>query len=371
MVHICFIISSLCNEGPTNVMYNIIKYVDFAKFKISIITLMPEKENSRIDEFRKFPIDIYQIAPTVSLSTFRLFNSLRVLVEKIRPDALHSHCSRSLYLMCFLPRKFKRIYTIHIYPGYQHIQILGPIKGRITAWLNHYFTRKCDLPIGCAESVGWQYKENRGWNIKCIPNGASTQIWNWDRNEKEELRKELGLKNDVKYFIFIGRFSQEKNPDVLINVFNCLKKERVSLIMLGNGVLWDNLRQIASENIVMPGFTTRVYDYLKVADFYISTSDVEGLANTVLESMSVGLPMILSDIPSHHEIMNNFKDNIAGYLINPHNITDVKEKILKILDFDIDKTSSTIKKVYQNKYTAEIMSESYQNEYQNICEGLK
>lgn len=39
----------------------------------------------------------------------------------------------------------------------------------------------------------------------------SLPIWQYNEQEKQVLRKELGLKDNIKYFIFIGRFSKEKS----------------------------------------------------------------------------------------------------------------------------------------------------------------
>lgn len=51
---ICYLVSSLCNEGPVNVMYNIIKNIDFLKFEVSIITFVPEKETTRMHDFSNY-----------------------------------------------------------------------------------------------------------------------------------------------------------------------------------------------------------------------------------------------------------------------------------------------------------------------------
>ena len=58
---ICYLVSSLCNEGPVNVMYNIIKNIDFLKLEVSIITFVPEKETTRMHDFSKLPISIYKL----------------------------------------------------------------------------------------------------------------------------------------------------------------------------------------------------------------------------------------------------------------------------------------------------------------------
>jgi glycosyltransferase involved in cell wall biosynthesis len=359
-------VSSLANEGPVNVMYNIIKYIDFTLFEVSMITFIPEKKSSRLADFEKFPIRIFQLAKSKKISPVAMFKSLKKTVLKIDPDELHAHCPRSLYLMCFLPKRYKRIYTIHIYPGLQQQILYGRIKGNIVIVLNNYFTRKCDLPIGCAESVGVQYKKEKGWNIFCIPNGASLSVWEKNEAECQSLRKEFGLDENVKYFIFIGRFSKEKNPDVLVDAFNTLAQEDVKLIMLGKGPMWEDLYQRKGDNVLMPGFTTRVYDYLKAVDYYISASDVEGLANTLLESMSVGLPMLLSDIPSHQEVLAKFEKYDAGIIIRQRDVKSVRECINKILKCDKIYARSIIQSVFKQYYTAKNMSEKYQIQYNKL-----
>ena len=365
MTKVCFIVSSLCNEGPVNVMYNIIQYMDFSIFDVSIVTLIPEKVNSRIEEFKSFPIKIYQIAPGKSSNTFSLYFRLRSTISSINPDMLHAHCPRSLYLMNFLPRKFKRIYTIHIYPGLQQEILYGKTKGRIVNFLNHYFTKKVDKAIGCADSIGELYKKNKGWDIECIPNGSSLPLWEESSIQKEHIRKKLGLKNEIKYFIFIGRFSKEKNPELIADTFKNYQGKDIAVIMLGNGPLWDKLKEYESEKIILPGFKTNIYEYLIASDYYISASDVEGLANTLLESMTVGLPLLLSNIPSHREVINKMS-KCVGYIYNQKNTQELNKYIDEILVLDKKAVSIEIRTVFNKYYTAKIMSEKYQRVYKSI-----
>ncbi len=358
----------MCNEGPVNVIYNIIKYINSDLFNISIITFIPEKENSRLDEFKEFPIQIYQLNPFEQVGLMTIYKQLKLKLLNIAPDELHAHCPRSLYLMSFLPKNYRKLYTIHIYPGKQQLMLYGYIKGRLVIMLNHFFTRLCDKPIGCSESVGWQYKKNKGWNFECVPNGCSLPMWRYDKEEKSKLRREFGLKSNMKYFIFIGRFSKEKNPDILVKAFRRIKRTDVGVILLGNGLMWNDLKKNASENIIMPGFSARVYDYLKAADYYISASDVEGLANTILESMSVGLPMLLSDIPSHREVLAGLNGKQVGYNINQHDVSDICHKVNDILNLETEEIRENIHCLYEKKYTARIMSQHYQKIYMEEAE---
>ena len=79
--------------------------------------------------------------------------------------------------------------------------------------------------------------------------------------------------------------------------------------------------------------------------------------------MSVGLPMLLSDIPSHREVLANVKEECIGYLIDNHSPVDIRTKIDKIMNINYIEVSNILQNLYENKYTAEIMSLKYQNTY--------
>ena len=135
--------------------------------------------------------------------------------------------------------------------------------------------------------------------------------------------------------------------------------------MLGDGPLRENLLRFADERVLLPGFKTNVYDYLIASDFYISASDVEGLANTLLESMSVGLPMLLSDIPSHREVMRRIPQE-AAFIYNNSDAQDVYLHIERLLSIDYHKASEAIRQTFSGYYTARRMSSDYQKAYTGL-----
>jgi len=362
-------ISSLGNEGPVNVLYNILKFIDYNSFDVTVLTLTKERDNSRIEDFCRLPISVIQLNKDGNYSLLSLFKLVQKEIYSLKPSIVHSHCTRSLLLMSLVKHIFKSMFTVHIYPGKQQFKMNGFIKGFLLINILNYFTKKCDMAVGCAESVSEQYYKEKGWIFPSVPNGSLMPLWKRSSFEKNKIRKELSLPLEYKYFIFIGRFSVEKNPDILLKVFSKLKDEGVGLIMLGSGPLLSHQVENKPDNIILPGFTTKVYDYLKASDFYISVSDVEGLANTILESMSVGLPMLLSDIPSHHEILNNFSSDEVGFIVDQHSVSNIIPRVRELANMrpsDISNISDRIQKVYAEKYTAETMSKNYQKLYHNI-----
>lgn len=363
-IKICYVISSLSNQGPPNVLYNIIQYIDFSTFDVSIVTLVEEKETSRIEEFRALPINIVQINPNGVKNPLSMYLALKRAVEKLDPDILHAHCPRSLMLIPFLPKRYKKWETLHIYPGLQQKVMYGTLKGQIVIWLSHFFNMRMDKPIACSESVSQAYLDNFGFRMLSIPNGSSLPIWNRDVEEKARLRQLLNLRDDLKYFIFVGRFSPEKNPEKTLKAFEELESEYsdIGLVLLGDGVMFNEIKSHESDRIVVPGFKSNVYDYLKASDYYISASDVEGLPNTLLEAMTVGLPCVLSDIPAHKEVIVKTVQPL-GYSFKSHDIESQKDAIRKVLALDVDVTATYVQTLFENYYTARMMSEKYQQEY--------
>lgn len=364
-IKVCYVISSLANQGPPNVLYNIIKYMNFSRFDISIVTMVPEPEISRLEEFKEFPINIVQMSPDKIQNPLSMYLTLRKTVKKINPDILHTHCPRSMFLVPLLPKKYKKMETVHIYPGEQQRVMYGKLKGQIVIWLSNFFTKKMDEPIACSESVAESYWDEQHFKMKAIPNGCSLPLWNGDSPKKAQLRKQFGLKDDVKYFIFIGRFSHEKHPEMIIEAFEKLNDPKIGVVLLGNGVMYDELKSRETENIILPGFKTNVYDYLIACDYYISASDIEGLPNTLLESMTVGLPCVLSDIGAHREVIAKTTQPM-GYTFDNTSMDSLLTAIKKTMALDVLTTAKSIREVFEKYYTAKHMSEQYQEEYEKI-----
>lgn len=367
-INVCYIISSLSNEGPTNVLYNIIKYMDFDQFNVSLLTMVPEKENSRWSDFQRMGIKIVSLSSEKVLNPLALFLRLKKTVKSLNPDILHTHCARSMFLVPFLSSRYKKVETVHIYPGIQQVVKFGRWKGMIVNALSHFFTMRMDLPIACSESVAQSYWENRRFRMMAIPNGCSLPVWTGDGEQRNHIRKQLGLKEDVRYFLFIGRFSREKNPDRIVQAFEMINDSHIGVILLGEGTLFSELKRHESDRILLPGFKPNVHDYVLASDYYISASDTEGLANTLLESMSVGLPCVLSDIPSHHEVVDKAKEPMA-FLYDQHDLNAMIRAVRDVLRLDRVKAGNYIRSLYARYYTAEKMSRNYQKVYVQLIES--
>ncbi|HDZ5074570.1 TPA: CDP-glycerol glycerophosphotransferase family protein [Campylobacter jejuni] len=129
-------------------------------------------------------------------------------------------------------------------------------------------------------------------------------------NEKEVLSKS-NLALDKKYekffqkdkvFINIARLSIEKDQTSLIEAFVAFHKKfpETKLLILGEGPLRSNLEKLisrcrAKKYIFLLGFVSNPYNFLKRSDFFVLSSQHEGLPLVLAEAMILGKKILCTD----------------------------------------------------------------------------
>lgn len=124
-----------------------------------------------------------------------------------------------------------------------------------------------------------------------------------------------------KVIVAVGRLDQQKNHSILIHAFaECPQlNQEYTLVIYGEGVLRSELntliRQLGmEERIFLPGNIKDVYHKIKTAALYVLPSNFEGMPNSLIEAMAVGLPCISTDCPigGPSELIEN---GVNGYLV--------------------------------------------------------
>lgn len=177
------------------------------------------------------------------------------------------------------------------------------------------------------------YKEiiSKKYNINLnkiidIPNATDFNVIN-DLNHKHK-NKNLNL-------LFVGRLSNEKNVDKIIEAMFRLKSKNINLFLAGDGEDKQKLIDLVKEKrlekqaIFLGNLDRkRLYKQYLNSNLLLLPSKVECFSSTLIEAMATGTPIIASDIPGTRNIIKN---GYNGLLVEPtpEKIAEAIEKLIK------------------------------------------
>ena len=149
-----------------------------------------------------------------------------------------------------------------------------------------------------------------GNNHSIISNGVKI------RDIKKYQKKYSSDKNDIfsnLNIISVCRFVDQKNIKEFIQIAEKLNK--YNFVLIGNGPRWNDVKNFINKkglkNIYLLGIKKNVFNYLNKSNIYLSTSLYEGLPISIIEAMSIGLPIVASNVTGNSDAVIHGK---SGYL---------------------------------------------------------
>ena len=113
------------------------------------------------------------------------------------------------------------------------------------------------------------------------------------------------IENADNIVIAAGRLVPQKNFSMLIRAFAKLHRNfpEYTLAIYGDGYLEDDLKKLAEElnirqNVKFSGFIKNIHEKMSHSKIYVSSSNWEGISNSMLEAMAIGVPSVCTDCPA-------------------------------------------------------------------------
>jgi len=170
-----------------------------------------------------------------------------------------------------------------------------------------------------------------------------------------------------KRIIAVGRLNEQKNYPLMIEAFSELLKEHPEYILeiFGIGILEEKLKNLViskglSNSIMFFGNVKNIIEVEIAADFFLMTSNYEGMPNALAEAMSIGLPCISTNCDGGGAA-NLIVTGENGQLIEKGNINQLlvaMEKYVKDVTF-AEKMGKNAKEITKQLNVKMIMSMWY------------
>ncbi len=156
--------------------------------------------------------------------------------------------------------------------------------------------------------------------------------------ERREIRTSLGLSEESRVILFVGRLAPEKELPSLLSAFANVKEQyaTATLVVIGDGpdrpTLEDMARHIGVSGAVQ--FAGRlegacVARWMRAADIFALVSSNEGFPCSLVEAMCSGLPAVVSDIPANTQLVEPMETGLCVQTGDPQAIAAALERLLR------------------------------------------
>jgi glycosyltransferase involved in cell wall biosynthesis len=267
--------------------------------------------------------------------------TLFLFMKKGNYDIVHSHSSKAGILARFagfLNRMNKNIYTAH---GFVFTDpTLSKKKSMFYLSLEKAFSL-ISTDIITVSAFDYQHGSDKGINEEKmtvihngIPNNSILSIADW--KSKQRHLREL----DKRIIGFVGRFSPEKNLDMLLRVAEHFKKEsheKLEFWLLGDGPLFTHyqteIKNRSLESLIhLKGSQDNVAEWMDQMHCMIITSHKEGLPYVLLEACGRGLPVVSTDVGGVKEVVDPL--GTENLLVSINDDLDMYHRLVAIISND-------------------------------------
>ena len=222
---------------------------------------------------------------------------LRELIRAQKPILVHSHLFHStICARLAVPKSIPLVFTLHSLYSHDAFgkSVVSLIMARVTI-------RKRHTLVAVSDCVLRDY-------LNYVPfRGRTFVLHNFLPDCLFQKRTQKPAERTIR-FVCVGNLKHAKNYHYLLEVFELLKQQDISLDIYGSGPLQSELTQIIRDKklkVQLRGHTTDAPRMFYRYHFFIQASEHEGFGLSVIEAMASGIPVILSDIPVFREITNN------------------------------------------------------------------
>lgn len=365
--NVLFVIMQMEMGGSERLVHTLIKNLDRDRFNPSVAWFHGE---TPLAEFSSLNIPLHRI-PKVKRFDISAMRTVASIIKAGEIDVVNAHHFMPMiysYYGSKVTGSTRLIYTEH------SEWEINDIPARWKA-IGSYILKRTDCSVGVSFGVTKLLKEYFSLpDCKAVTIENGVEIRPLPVNGKrEEMRMKLGLRTGELAVGIVANLKKVKNHGFLIEAFSELIKEHgapVKLLIMGQGFKNDpnnTEREIREriyhggicDSVRLLGYRDDVPEVLEALDAFCLTSLKEGLPIGLIEAMSVGLPVVGTDVEGIREVI---QDNRNGFLVKLGDTRALKDALKKLLSDPVlrEQMGYESKSMAQERYSLKACIDGYQ-----------
>jgi glycosyltransferase involved in cell wall biosynthesis len=302
--------------------------------------------------------------------------ALKTVLEKRGPDIIVTNSVKSHFLM-WRSRLWKKYPWVAFHHGYTTTDR----KMRLYNRFDRFSLPKADLVVTvCAafarelttvarvpvEKIRAQHN-----SIRPAPPPAAEDV--------RALRERLGIANDHRVILSVGRLSKEKAHADLIEAFKQLCAAHpdlnCTLLIVGDGPERETLTTAAratgiAGRVVFTGQVREVQPFYAMADVFVLSSHSEGSPNVLLEAMAARVAVVATSVGGVPEIVQH---EASALLVSPQTPASMAQAIHQILTDDglVQRLVANAANLLISKHSPDQYARSLLRLYQVVIEARR
>ncbi len=325
------VINSIGNGGAEKIVVELSNHFSGKKNNVFVISLREIENRMQLPKL---------LNDSVKLRSFdkkrgpdlRIYSKLYKIFKSEKPDVVHFHLDATIKYILPLVLLFPEIAFVHTLHSDLNME-----KNRIFGRLNkiRFINRKIKF-VCISPDILVEFKNKfKNLSFYLIENGINKLKTTDKFNDVKEEVTKLKVNDQTSVFISVGRLDQNKNQELLCEVFKNLERYNIIHLIIGddptgNKEYLNKLLQIKACNTYILGSKTNVADYLNTADAFLMSSLNEGLPISALEALSVGLPVITTPAGGLKNLINESN----GFITKNFTVEEFQKAIESFLDLN-------------------------------------
>lgn len=319
MERVLFLVGGLGNGGAERIALTLADGFLENGYSVNVFYF---REDKKIYE-TKCPVKLIQKGSLIRTEIY-----LRRCIKEVSPDIIIAF-EYHMAVKCILALLFqKQTYKLIASERNDPYRLK---KGKLFIWdiLRGYAYGKCNCVVCQTQDAKMYFPPKIQKHTVVILNPVSGRLPEWQLDQCEQS------------VITFCRLEPQKNIPLLLEAFEqvLIDYPQYRLCIYGSGSLEENIRcEIADRglhhSVILQPFNKDIHNIAVKSRLFVSASDYEGMSNSMLEAMAMGMPVVCTDCPIGGARMV-IEDHENGILVPVRNSRCLAEAMREIISSDV------------------------------------